>query len=404
MARTTATPRAAGGSIAGLTRPWRMLAVTSAGIWCVVLAFVARICVPRSVDLRIVRSAARVALDGGAPYETTYTAAHLVVGVPPLAFYVIDPLRWVRLDVAAWALAVAGALGLVVGLACAARRTVPWGWPRCWVLASILASTACLAVEPVRTTLLDGQVGLVVLGVVVVDLLCVPAWARGLALGVVAALFVTPLVFVLYLVCARERGAAARALVTFGALTGLLWLVRPGESSAYWRHVIVHPGRLGHVGSALNQSWWGLLGRLPAADAVLRTPLWLALCAVTAVLGVLAVRRSLRGGLVVDAVVATAITGLLVSPVSWTHHWCWVTLLAVALCVARARSAVVSACMWLLLAVAVAAPYGWHVSGAGAVVVDFSLLLAGAALLGAMAASRPRVAAAAPVAAAPAGR
>jgi alpha-1,2-mannosyltransferase len=368
-----------------------MLAVSSVGIWCVVLAFVARICVPRSIDLRIVRSAARVALAGGAPYETTYTAAHLVVGVPPLAFYVIEPLRRVRVDVAVWALAIAGTVGLVVALACAARRAVAWPWAKCWVLASMAGSVACLALEPVRTTLLDGQVDLVVLGVVVVDLLWVPDRARGIALGIVAATFVTPLVFIVYLVLAAQRMAAVRALVTFGALTGLLWLVRPGESSAYWRHVIVHPGRLGHVGSALNQSWWGLLGRLPEADAVLRTPLWLALCAVTLVLGVIAIHRSLRGGLVVDAVLTTAVVGLLVSPVSWTHHWSWVVLLFVALCATRARAVVVTAVMWLLLVVAVAAPYGWHLTGPGTVVVDFSLLFAGALLLVTMAAARTRV-------------
>jgi alpha-1,2-mannosyltransferase len=369
------------------SRPWRMLAITSLSVWCVAVAFVARTCVPRSLDLRIYRAATRLALHGGAPYATLYTSQHFAFTYPPFALFFLAPLSEVSLHAAVWTLAVLGAVALVAALALSARRAIGWTWARCWVLASLLGGVSCLALEPVRSTLLLGQVNLVLLALVVVDLLAVPKAGRGLLIGLAAAVKLTPLIFVLYLVLKGERRAALRALGTFAAATAMLWLVRPGDSRSFWLHQAFSPSRRGASRSAFNQSWWGLVGRLPATDGWVRLALWLALCALTVAAGCLIVRRSLRAGRELDAILAIAVTGLLVSPISWTHHWCWVALVPVALLAARPRPIAVTAALWFLLATAVVSPYGWHVTGAGSVVPGFSLVGAGALLLVAMSAS-----------------
>lgn len=399
MARTLATSSTGSHAIAApfralrrTSRPWRMLAVTSLSVWCVALAFVARTCVPRSFDLRIYRAATRVALHGGAPYATLYSSEHLPFTYPPFALFFLAPLAEVSLHAAVWSLDVLGAIALVVALALSARRATSWSWARCWVLASLLGSVSCLALEPVRSTLLLGQVNLVLLALVVVDLLAVPRWCRGPLIGVAAAVKLTPLIFVLYLVLKGERRAAMRALGTFGAVTALLWLLQPVDSRTFWLHMAFSPSRRGLSRTALNQSWWGLVGRLPASDGWVRIAVWLALCALTVAAGCLIVRRALAAGRELDAILAIAVTGLLVSPVSWTHHWCWVALVPVALLATRSRPIAVTAAFWLLLVTAILSPYGWHVTGAGSVVPGFCLVGAGALLLAVMAATsrRPR--------------
>jgi alpha-1,2-mannosyltransferase len=367
-----------------------MMAATSLSIWCIAVAFVARTCIPRSLDLRVYRAAARLALHGGAPYATLYTSQHFAFTYPPFALFFLAPLSAVSLHAAAWMIDVLGALALVLTLALSARRATSWTWARCWVLASLLGGVSYLALEPVRSTALLGQVNLLLLALVVVDLLAVPRWCRGILIGVAAAVKLTPLVFVLYLVLAGERRAAIRASVTFAATTALLWLVRPADSRAFWLHQAFSPSRRGASRSVTNQSFWGLVGRLPASDGWLRLALWLALCALTVGVGCLVARRCLRAGRELDAILAIAVTGLLVSPISWTHHWYWVALIPVAMLATRARPRAVTAAMWFLLATAVLAPYGWHVTGGGSVVPGFSLVGAGAILLAVMAVARSR--------------
>jgi alpha-1,2-mannosyltransferase len=76
-----------------------------------------------------------------------------------------------------------------------------------------------------------------------------------------------------------------------------------------------------------------------------------------------------------------AVAGLLMSPISWTHHWAWLALVPVLLAERGTRSRVVTIALAALVAVAVLAPYGWHLTGAGTVLASFSLVLAGAAVL-----------------------
>jgi alpha-1,2-mannosyltransferase len=376
-----------------------MAAVTSVAAWSVVVAFVARACVPRSLDLRVYRDAAHLVLHGGAPYAVTFTSQHFPFTYPPFALFLFAPLSALDLHTAIWTLDALGAACLVVALALCARNETSWSWTRCWVAASLLGGLSCLALEPLRSTLLDGQVNLVLLALVAVDLLAVPPRYRGFLIGLAAAVKLTPLVFVLYLLVTGERRAAIRAGATFAAATALLWLVRPSDSSTFWLHQAFSPSHKGASRSAANQSWWGLVGRLPATDGWLRPALWLALCAATLAVGCLVARRYAVRGRRLDALLAIALTGVLVSPISWTHHWTWVALVAMVLLARQPRAPAVTAAMWGLLVVAVVAPYGWHVTGAGSVVPGFSLLGAGAVLLAAMALAERRGGEATPVAA-----
>lgn len=108
-------------------------------------------------------------------------------------------------------------------------------------------------------------------------------------------------------------------------------LVLPAAGVDYWTRRLFETDRVGKPWIIANQSLQGLVARLlgePSpglawilpAVAVAATGLWLA-CRV---------RRERWG------VLLTALTALLVSPISWSHHWVWcVPLIAVLLAEGR---------------------------------------------------------------------
>jgi hypothetical protein len=77
------------------------------------------------------------------------------------------------------------------------------------------------------------------------------------------------------------------------------------------------------------------------------------------------------------AVISVALAGLLVSPISWTHHWLWLILVPPMLAARRTprESRTVRILLWSLVALATAAPYWWFSHGIPAYVADAILPL-----------------------------
>ena len=78
---------------------------------------------------------------------------------------------------------------------------------------------------------------------------------------------------------------------------------------------------MGPIGTAFNQSWRGGISRILGHDAGYG-PLVLTGIAASAVLAALA-WRALDGDRL-GSLLVVELFGLLVSPISWTHHWVWV--------------------------------------------------------------------------------
>jgi alpha-1,2-mannosyltransferase len=104
-----------------------------------------------------------------------------------------------------------------------------------------------------------------------------------------------------------------------------------GEQARYYfTDLLGDASRVGPIGTSFNQSWRGGISRILGQDAGYG-PLVLAAIAVTVVLASLAWRaldcagdRDRLGSLLVVQIV-----GLLISPISWTHHWIWVVPLVI---------------------------------------------------------------------------
>ena len=165
----------------------------------------------------------------------------------------------------------------------------------------------------------------------------------------------------------------------FVLLAALSWAIIPKESSQFWLHDIFDSSRTGGVASRSNQSWYGLLQRPPFHG---NAPVWLILSLITAAGGLFVANRAVVASRFAEALMALALTELLVSPVSWTHHWSWSAVAPLAI---RSLWGIHRVVAWLLVAllgVAVMAPYWWF--GATGPLTDLtcdSLVLSGSAVL-----------------------
>ncbi len=273
-------------------------------------------------DLKVYRGAAKLLLDGGIIYGRpihlwapfTYPPFAAVVLVP-LALLPIgaDEIIMTVLSVAALAIT----LWLAVGLA---ESTTDRTKRRRDALAPIaLAAAAGLWLEPVTTALDYGQIELL-LGLLIVADLSRPNSARtkGALIGIAAGLKLTPLIFVPYLLFSHRSRAALVVMGTFAATVAVSFAVVPDDAWRYWTGLFFDSQAAGVGATPANQSLRGaIIGIAPAAPAAPLAVLSVLVGAVGVALAASASRNGDEG----MGFSLCALTGLLVSPISWTHHW-----------------------------------------------------------------------------------
>lgn len=315
---------------------------------------------PYRIDIDVYRMGGRAWLDGKPLYAdgaTFHTRAGLDLPFtyPPLAAVTFAPFALLPLPVASAAITVTTFVLLILSTVIVLTRLDVWpqtsvstepAWlRRCWLAAAIVAP-AVVYLEPIRANFDFGQINVVLMTLVIAD--CVPRrtpWPRGVLLGLAVALKLTPAVFLLYFVLRRDTRAmlvtAASAAVATLAGFVLAWR----DSREYWTHTVRNTDRIGTATLNTNQNIAGMLARLGLGENE-RFVLWA--LASLAVLGVTiwAASRVLRAGETpVLALVCVAMFGLVVSPVSWSHHWVWVlpTVLVSGVLAYRKRNALLGA-------------------------------------------------------------
>ncbi|MHB9753833.1 glycosyltransferase 87 family protein [Streptomyces sp. BYX5S] len=282
------------------------------------------------IDLMVYRAEGWTVRTGGDLYALRATYAGLPTTYPPFAALLFLPLTFV--DVVTMKVAATAAnLALLVALVHLSLRLVR---RRARVEHALWVAAVAVWCEPVWTTLRFGQVNLLLAVLVLWDLTRRPGhrWA-GVGIGVAAAIKLTPALFAVFLLCTGlvllARGRAWRPWVrgacvaagSFVCVTALTAVVLPRDSRHFWTQTVFESDRPGHAEETGNQSLRGVLARLlHTGDPGLW---WAAAAAVTVLAGLtVAVAAALRGR-PAQASVACATTALLVSPVSWSHHWVW---------------------------------------------------------------------------------
>jgi alpha-1,2-mannosyltransferase len=191
----------------------------------------------------------------------------------------------------------------------------------------LLVTAIALMTEPVQRTIYLGQVELVLMALVLWDV-CQPddRWWKGAGVGIAAGVKLVPLIFIPYLLLTRRFRAAAVAAGTFAVTVGLGFIVLPTDSSRWWLQGLFLRGSYqGNISWGGDQSLLALIERLGGTGA---HGIWLAAAVIIAILGLGAAAVLDRHGHRVLGVAACALTGVIISPISWDHHWVWVLMAA----------------------------------------------------------------------------
>ncbi|MGW5311112.1 glycosyltransferase 87 family protein [Nocardia thailandica] len=278
------------------------------------------------IDLQVYRAGAQVWLDGGDLYGPLPEVMGIALPFtyPPLAAAFFAPLALMPLPVAEIAVLLTSILSIGITLWLVLGRVRP-GLDRLPVLTIVVAGVGFAQfLEPVRQTLSFGQINLVLMAAISLDVLAKRTfWPRGMLIGIAVSIKLIPAAYLLYFLLRRDWKAVGTMLVSAAAAIGVGFLLFPEDSTQFWLHTLTDTTRIGQPYFAGNQSIKGTLCRLGLPDAT-TTALWLTLSFVTVILAAIWMHRLLSVDRTVAALLVNAAAVLLVSPVSWSHHWVWV--------------------------------------------------------------------------------
>ena len=340
---------------------------------------------------------------------------------PPFGAWALSPLTWFDYEIAAPLMIMAIALQTAVIVALVGR-SLGCSWGSAFAIAPWAAILVQQCLEPFNQSVGFAQVNTAMMALVMIDVAAPDSWkGRGVASGLAAAIKLTPAIAVLIFLLRRQWRSAITMVATSLTVTLLSWIISPSESARFFFDAMWDPQRAGDAYYAGNQNLKGFVARaLPenawsitwaiAVVLALVDAVWLCLriqAAATSVVTSRSASDDVASGLLntaapaapagdatetaaSDAVaapsavatspaspalpenLATLLTaavimtlGLLVSPITWSHHWVWglasvVALIAVAL---RLKSAPLAALALAQGALFIMAPHWWFPYG-----------------------------------------
>lgn len=222
-------------------RRWRVawIVAVAGGAACVVQA--ARAPLPLGlVDLHIYVAAGKAWLDGQSIYAYEDPVYGLGSTYPPIAsvaFATLAPLGvhvrdvlWASINVAL----------LFVTCRVVAVRLLGLGGDRARTWTFWAVGLAAVTVPVWVTVAYQGQINLVIWLLVLADVGTVGRRSRwtGVGIGIATGLKLVPGLFILWLLVAGERRAAARAAAVAVGVTALGWILTPADSWRYWSDLL----------------------------------------------------------------------------------------------------------------------------------------------------------------------
>ncbi|MGZ5392008.1 MAG: mannosyltransferase [Mycobacterium sp.] len=273
------------------------------------------------VDLHVYVGGAGMLDQPGTLYDYVYADQTpdfpLPFTYPPFAAIVFYPLHLLPFELVAFAWQL-GLFAALYGVVRISQRLLGSGDHR----TAMLWTTVGIWIEPLRSTFDYGQINVLLVLAVLYAVYSTRSWISGLLVGLAAGVKLTPAASGLYFVGARRWAAVAFSAVVFVGTVGISWLIIGDETRYYFTELLGDASRVGPIGTSFNQSWRGGISRILGHDAGYG-PLVLAGIAVSAVLAVLAWRAIGGASDRLGAIVVVQLFGLLLSPISWTHHWVW---------------------------------------------------------------------------------
>lgn len=233
---------------------------------------------------------------------------------------------------------------------------------------ALAGTAAILLLGPWRDTFDFGQINIILMGLILADFALYGKdragelrWPAGLLIGIAAGIKLTPLAFGLYFLVRRDFKALGWMAAGFFGSIALAWAVLPNASLTFWTKILPDTGRIGGPAYLDNLSVKGLLLHVGLPDSGSTSVLWLVLSLGLAALAALVIKWAVAAEENFVAVSATAVLMLLVSPVSWSHHWVWMAValpsMAFAMHRVPSRTGKMRLYGWIVVAVSAVAFY-----------------------------------------------
>ena len=275
------------------------------------------------IDLQIYRWAGLLAVHSGDLYGGYFPHRHLPFTYPPISALTFAVMAAIPVSVLMWLITVASISCLTATL------WLTWGklgYQRsARAAATLAAASLTLWLAPVLQTLWLGQINLILMFVIVADLsLADTTRFKGVGVGLAAGFKLVPLIFIPYLLLTRRFRAMSVSLVTFVLTIAISRVLLPRQSQQFWfGGLFLNSSRSGNIAYVGNQSLHGTLARLMSVQSA-EQPYWLVISVVIGVAGLLLAAWAAWRGHEMIGILTCGLTGLLVSPISWSHHWVWV--------------------------------------------------------------------------------
>ncbi|MFR9730560.1 glycosyltransferase 87 family protein [Saccharopolyspora sp. MS10] len=290
------------------------------------------------IDGEVYRLGARAWLQGQdmyGPLPATESGLRLPFIYPPFAAVLFSPLGLIPKVGAVAVIMLVSHLALLITLylvldsASFLRgqrdRVVLW--------TGVLLPLATLS-EPVMETLTYAQINLVLMALVAIDCLWRTGpgertpYPRGLLIGIAAGIKLTPAAFLLFFLLRKEFRPIAMALAGFLGTVLIGAVLAFDGTRRYWLHEVMATGNVSFgpnfTGNASvyagNQSLRSVLTKLGVGPVSVLFVLVVLLALALAVAGMV---HALRQQDLPMAVTLNGLLSLLISPISWSHHWVW---------------------------------------------------------------------------------
>src|SRR6266567_192783 len=280
----------------------------------------------RLVDFADYRTGAAHVL-GPHLYDVRLALLPLHFTYPPFAALLFWPFAQLPVHVGqlVWSLLNLAMLVALTAISIHACRP-QWSHQRTWAIA-IIVLFPVLRLSPDLLTFDFGQINFLIALLVLVDLTCVikvrsHTLPRGVLLGIAAALKLTPLIFIAWLLLTRQFRAGATALGTFLICSLGTFAITPHSWLLYWSNEIFNARRPGNLLYMSDQNLHSALQRMisrPPSPVLLGS-----LTLLVAVGGMAVATWAYRMSSPMLGILLCAATGLIVSPVSWSHHYVWI--------------------------------------------------------------------------------
>lgn len=182
-----------------------------------------------------------------------------------------------------------------------------------------------LLLLPIDQTINLGQVNLILLSLVIIDL-SLPDKSRfkGVLIGISAGIKLIPGLFFVYYLMRRHFRAAITLCATALGTVLLAFIIFPKASYDYWTHYVFDTTRVARVAAALdNESLRGMLARILHSETAAIIP-WIMFDIVMLCIALVVTWYAIKHGEDYMGITSIALTGLLIAPVSWHHTWVWI--------------------------------------------------------------------------------